>query len=334
MRDLSDSDNEDEKPRRKYKKFDNWEDEFAHLEKFKNKEIVNQLSEQFGVYFMNLRCVNKGTLPQKHPNYWVFNGYRYKDHKWEKILKQFNNCWSAHDEHVKRATDDPECVQILKDTLGLSFLEDIRHNGAEYYLVSDNKVNLKYEDKVWTKYDRPVEIPIMFASAELEVDDLPSTELKDYINVYEKTAIKKIAVSPFFLESYPAQVSITITYMDDRQEKKTVFEQDVVEYIGSPYKNCEWTSECSHGKPFTYFTKSRNHIKFKNINFSLLEEIIINHLPDKDENYTIVFIDKNGVSVDSTASKNDLKYLVYVNKASWVGTDVPSKTPKEFFNIH
>jgi hypothetical protein len=122
--------------------------------------------------------------------------------------------------------------------------------------------------------------------------------------------------------------------MDDRQEKKTVFEQDVVEYIGSPYKNCEWTSECSNGKPFTYFTKSRNHIKFKNINFSLVEEIIINHLPDKDENYTIVFIDKNGVSVDSTASKNDLKYLVYVNKASWVGTDVPSKTPKEFFNIH
>lgn len=319
MRDLSDSDNEDDHRPKKYKKFDHWEDEYAHLEKFKNKEIVNQLSEQFGVYFMNLRCVNKGTLLQKHPNYWTFDGYRYKDHKWEKILKQFHGNWSGHDEHIKRA--DPECVQILKDTFGLSFLEDLGYNGSEYYLVDDNKVLLKYEDKVWTKYDRPVVVDkVQIASAPLEPR--------------ERTAIKKILVSPFFLESYPAQVSITITYMDDRQEQKVVFEQDVVEYIGSPYKNCDWSSECNHGSPFTYFVKCRNQIKFKNINFSSLEEIIINHVPDKDENYTIVFIDKNGVSVDSTATKNDMKYLVYNNKTSWIGTDVPSETPKEFFNIY
>ena len=331
MRDLSDSD-EDERPQKRYKKFDNWEDEFAHLEKFKNKGIVNHLFDKFGVYFMDLRCVTSGTLLQKHPNYWVFKDYRYKDNTWEKILKQFHGNWSGHDEHMKRA--DPECVQILKDTLGLSFLEDLGYNGNEYYLVSDNKVLLKYEDKVWTKYERPV-VNDRVQFAEFETTNAIRCDMykKPEVKVYEKTAIKKMLVSPFFLNSFPAEVSIRLTYMDDNQEQKVVFEQDVVEYIGTPYKKCEWSSECSHGNPFTYFAKRRNEINFKNINFSSLEEIIINHVPDKDENYTIVFIDKNGVSVDSTASNTDLKYLVYTNKASWIGTDVPSQTPQEFFHV-
>lgn len=81
------SDDEEEDCIRPIKqKFPTWEDEYAHLQKFKNKKIVKDLKDKFDVNFMDLRCLYPGSIKESHPMYWSFK-------MGNRIFKYFNDEW-------------------------------------------------------------------------------------------------------------------------------------------------------------------------------------------------------------------------------------------------
>jgi hypothetical protein len=165
-------------------KFETWEEEYNHLEKFKDKTLVKTLMDKYSINFMDLECINKSTMKKHYPDYYNFHlredssqffKYDPQTCEWDKRMANFYS-WDQQYEHVEKSKDT-EMVESLEKTFGYSFMNDIRPiKNFEFYLISDRKTQLKYEDKTWTKSlycdrTKAVRIP-MFESSNKKIKNI------------------------------------------------------------------------------------------------------------------------------------------------------------------
>ena len=133
-------------------KFNTWEEEYNHLEKFKDKILVKALMDKYSVNFMDLRCTDNYNFRLHEDSSQIFK-YDPKTREWDKRMDNFYS-WDQQYDHIEKSKDT-EMVESLEKTFGYSFMNDIRtltsNKNFEFYLISDRKTELKYEHKTWTK---------------------------------------------------------------------------------------------------------------------------------------------------------------------------------------
>lgn len=187
-------------------KFDTWEQECNHLEKAKDKTLVKTLMDTYSVNFMDLRCIDSSSLKKYDPKYYEFRLHKGNDRfrydpikcEWEKMMDHFYS-WDEQYKYIEMSKDT-EMVESLEKTFGYSFMNDIRslNNKFEFYLLSERKINLKYEDKTWTK---------SLYCDRIKAEHIPEFESRD-------TKIKSISYGKTCYTTYPCQHYIHLEHED------------------------------------------------------------------------------------------------------------------------
>ena len=135
--------------------FKTWEEEFRHIGMSKDVTLVQTLKDQHGIDFMKLRAVHPKSSV-RDPGYYEFQ-YDTKHIRFDPITKEwkilgdnFTN-WAEQHEHLE-LSKDLEMVELLRDTFGYSFVDDIRAYGdSEFKVIREPQVRLRYRNKEWTR---------------------------------------------------------------------------------------------------------------------------------------------------------------------------------------